>query len=47
MGQKILGESCKCVEEMRMGWGSNHVQLERLVKWKGKKVLHVHDQGEV
>jgi hypothetical protein len=20
------------------------VQLERLVKWKGEKVLHVHDQ---
>jgi len=21
VGQKILGESCKCVEEMRVGWG--------------------------
>jgi hypothetical protein len=21
------------------------VQLEGLVKWKGEKVLHVHDQG--
>ncbi len=27
------------------GGGSNHVQLEGFVKWKGEKVLHVHDQG--
>jgi hypothetical protein len=30
---------------MKVGWGSNHVQLEGLVEWKWEKVLHVHDQG--
>jgi hypothetical protein len=30
--------------EGRLG-GSDHVQLEGLVGWKGEKVLHVHDQG--
>jgi hypothetical protein len=45
VGQKTLSGSCKRVEEMKVGWGSNHVQLEGLVEWKGEKVLHVHDQG--
>ncbi len=44
-GQKTLGGGCKCVEDMRVGWGSNHVRLEGLVEWKWEKVLHVHDQG--
>jgi hypothetical protein len=35
-GGKKLSESCKCVEEMKVGRG---------LEWKGEKVLHVHDQG--
>jgi hypothetical protein len=43
VGQETLGGGCKCVKDMKVG-GSNHVQLEESIKWKGEKVLHVHDQ---
>jgi hypothetical protein len=45
VGQKKLSGGCKCVDEIRLSWGFDHVQLEGLVKWKGEKVLHLHDQG--
>jgi len=42
--QKKKGGNCKRVEDMTIGWGFDHVQLKRLVEWKGEKVLHVHNQ---
>ncbi len=45
MWHESLNGNCKHVEEMTVGWGFDHVQLEGLVEWKGEKVINVHNQS--